>query len=75
MSMRELKQSKEKINDINSTIHVSSKQTFEQIYKRMTNYVEYDIYHQIMKLKETNEIRTIKDFINESLRKALKELQ
>lgn len=74
MSLKELKTSKSKIDDINTTASTSTKLSFEQKYKRMTNYVEHDVFHQIMVLKDENRIRTIKDFVNEALKKALKEM-
>ena len=73
MAMGKLFESKQKINSINSTnvdekgnpdIVQFTSPSFEEKYRRVTTYIEKEIYQRILVLKSQGRIGKMTEFIN-----------
>lgn len=86
MTMDKLLQSKEKMRKINQPIEKTKelslrkiknqetpkRKSFEEKHKRLTTYVERDLYKLIKKLKGAGHIRTTTEFVNAAFKEYIK---
>ena len=49
------------------------KLSFEERHKRLTTYVENKLYDRIQRMKDTGQIRTITEFVNNAFKEYIKQ--
>lgn len=52
-----------------------SKKKFDEKYRRLTTYIEFNLYYQIQYLRENNKIDNITKFFNEAVKSYLSSME
>lgn len=85
MGMDKLLESKQKLKRINATesekpstyepiFHRNARPCFEERFKRVTTYLENDLYREVEALREQGRIINLKTLYNEALRDYLRKI-
>ncbi len=75
--MIDLEKSKQKLDEINHGYHHRircggrRKLSFEERYKRLTTYIEVDLFAEVQALREQGKIRNVTQFFNEAVKNYL----